>query len=191
MPMACHPWNLDSGDPCRNDGTFAKMRIAGIPAAHWTQDREIGGGRIIGEASHFIDLLRYLAGSPIVGGQAMSIGGARDGIVEDKATFTLGFADGSMGTVHYLANGHKSFPKERLEVFCAGRILQLDNFRELKGYGCPGFAKMNLWRQDKGQKDCAAAFVKAVEAGGEAPVPFEELLEVSRVAIEVAAMLRG
>ncbi|MDD5035525.1 MAG: bi-domain-containing oxidoreductase [Methylococcaceae bacterium] len=168
------------------------VNAGAIPLDHWTQDREIGGGRIVGEACHFVDLLRHLAGSPITGVQTASLGRAPGAaMVEDKATFTLSFADGSMGTVHYLANGHKSFPKERLEVFCAGRILQLDNFRKLTGYGWPGFSKMNLWRQDKGQKDCAAAFVKAVEAGGEAPVCFAELMEVSRVTVEIAESLRG
>ena len=98
------------------------------------------------------------------------------------------FADGSIGTVHYFANGPKSFPKERLEVFASGRVLQLDNFRKLTGFGWPGFRKMNLWRQDKGQKACAAAFVRAVESGGEAPIPLDELLEVGRVTIEVAAI---
>jgi hypothetical protein len=71
-------------------------------------------------------------------------------------------------------------------VFAGGRALQLDNFRKLIGFGWPGFGKMNLWRQDKGQKACAAAFVQSVESGGAAPIPLEELLEVARVTIEVA-----
>ena len=168
------------------------VNAGAIPAAHWTQDREVGGGRIIGEACHFIDLLRYLAGSPIVDAQAVSLGQVKGMTgLGDTVTMTLHFADGSMGTVHYLANGHKSFPKERLEVFCGGRILQLDNFRKLKGFGWPGFAKMNLWRQDKGQKDCAAAFVRAVESGGDAPIAFDELVEISRVTIQIAAALSG
>ncbi len=168
------------------------VNAGAIPSSHWTQDREVGGGRIVGEACHFIDLLRYLAGSPIVDAQVVSLGNAK-GLtgLGDTVTLTLRFADGSMGTVHYLANGHKSFPKERLEVFCSGRILQLDNFRKLKGFGWPGFAKMNLWRQDKGQKDCAAAFVRAVEFGGVAPIAFDELVEVSRVTIQIAEALSG
>ena len=168
------------------------VNAGAIPSTHWTQDRAVGGGRIVGEACHFIDLLRYLAGSPIVDAQVASLGNAK-GLtgLGDTVTLTLRFADGSMGTVHYLANGHKSFPKERLEVFCCGRILQLDNFRKLKGFGWPGFAKMNLWRQDKGQKDCAAAFVRAVESGGEAPIAFDELVEVSRVTIQIAEALSG
>ena len=168
------------------------VNAGAIPSTHWTQDRAVGGGRIVGEACHFIDLLRYLAGSPIVDAQVVSLGNAK-GLtgLGDTVTLTLRFADGSMGTVHYLANGHKSFPKERLEVFCSGRILQLDNFRKLKGFGWPGFAKMNLWRQDKGQKDCAAAFVRAVEFGGVAPIAFDELVEVSRVTIQIAEALSG
>jgi hypothetical protein len=88
--------------------------------------------------------------------------------------------------VHYLANGSKAFPKERLEVFAAGWVLQLDNCRKLQGFGWPGFNKMNLWRQDKGQKACAAAFINAIAHGGPAPIPFDEIVEVARVSIEVA-----
>jgi predicted dehydrogenase len=163
-----------------------------IPAEHWTQDPAVGGGRIIGEACHFIDLLRYLAGHPIAGVQVTAMGAAPGVAVrDDKVSFTLSFADGSFGTVHYLANGHKSFPKERLEVFAAGRVLQLDNFKSLKGYGWPGFRGIGLWRQDKGQRACAAAFVQAVKAGGPLPIPFDQLVEVTRVSFEVAEAASG
>ncbi len=80
----------------------------------------------------------------------------------DKVSISLGFGDGSHGTVLYLANGSKAFPKERLEVFGSGGVLQLDNFRKLHGFGWPGFKKMNLRRQDKGQKACASAFLAAL-----------------------------
>jgi hypothetical protein len=72
-------------------------------------------------------------------------------------------------------------------VFCAGRILQLENFRRLRGYGWPGFGRMNLWRQDKGQNACVQAFVDAVSGGSPAPIPLDELLEVSHASIELAA----
>ena len=160
-----------------------------IPREHWTQDAEVGGGRIIGEGCHFIDLLRFLADSPIVAVQGVMIGPGVT-VRDDKASFTLRFADGSFGTVHYLANGHKSFPKERLEVFCGGRVLQLDNFRKLTGYGWPGFSKMNLWRQDKGNDACAKAFVAAVETGKAVPIPFDELVEVARISFEIVDMLQ-
>ena len=158
------------------------VNAGSIPADHWTQDREIGGGRIVGEGCHFIDLLRFLAGSPIESHHLTAMS-AKSG---DTASIQLAFTDGSIGAIHYLANGSKAFPKERLEIFTEGRVLQLDNFRGLRGFGWPGFKSFNLWRQDKGQKACAAAFVGAVARGEPAPIPFEEILEVSRVAVEVA-----
>ena len=115
----------------------------------------------------------------------MSLGGtAARAITQDKATIILEFADGSTGAIHYLANGDKGFPKERLEVFCAGKVLQLDNFRTLRGWGWKGFSRLHLWRQNKGQRACVAAFLHAVEAGGAAPIPLDEIIEVSRVAIQ-------
>ena len=158
------------------------VNAGSIPSEHWTQDRTVGGGRIVGEACHFIDLLRYLARSPFAF-HAIHTMQTQAG---DTATISLTFEDGSIGTVHYFANGSKSFPKERLEVFSDGRILQLDNFRRLRGFGWPGFKKMNLWRQDKGQHDCAETFVKAVVKGGAAPIPLDELLEVSETTIKIA-----
>lgn len=166
------------------------VNAGAIPLEHWTQDKEVGGGRIVGEACHFIDLLRHLAGSSIVRTHAVALGRhpALE-TTEDKAVLTLEFADGSVGTIHYLANGEKGFPKERLEVFAAGRILQLDNFRTLRGWGWPKFSKYHLMRQDKGQRACAKAFVDAVRLGQPAPIPVEEILEVSRVSIELQKAL--
>ena len=162
------------------------VNAGAIPAKHWTQDLEVGGGRLVGEGCHFIDLLRFLAAAPI---QAHNVV-AMSAPTRDSFTLSLRFADGSVGTIVYLANGSKAFPKERLEVFAAGRVLQLDNFRKLVGYGWPGFSKMNLWRQDKGQAACAKAFVDAVGKGGESPIALGELLEVARVSIEIEDALR-
>ncbi len=163
-----------------------------IPASHWTQDKNEGGGRIIGEACHFVDLLRFLAGSNISSFTAVKIGDAGSGsILDDKSSITLTFQDGSIGTIHYFANGHKSFPKERLEVFCAGRVLQLDNFRKLQGFGWPGFTKMKSWKQDKGNQNCMQAFLAAVQDGKPSPIPHAEIMEVSRVTIEIAQSLSG
>ena len=158
------------------------VNAGAIPAEHWTQDAEEGGGRIIGEGCHFIDLLRFLAGSPIESHTSVSMKSSTG----DTVTINLKFADGSLGTVHYFANGNKAFPKERLEVFAGGAVLQLDNFRKLKGFGWKGFSKMNLWKQDKGQRACAAAFVHAVNDGGAPPIPWNEIIEVARVSIEIA-----
>jgi predicted dehydrogenase/NADPH:quinone reductase-like Zn-dependent oxidoreductase len=168
------------------------MNAGAIPADTWIQDLEVGGGRIIGEACHYVDLMRYLAGAEIVSVMARRMGDhPAVEVSEDKAAITLGFADGSFGTIHYLANGGKAFPKERIEVFTGDGVLQLDNFRKLKGYGWNNFKKMNLMRQDKGQEACAAAFLKSIQCGKPAPIPFDELIEVSRTTIDVAQQLRN
>lgn len=173
--------------------SFVMMMNAGaIPADHWTQDPAIGGGRIIGEACHYIDLMRFLAKSSIVHVSARRMGiNSAVPLTEDKAAITLGFADGSFGTIHYLANGGASFPKERIEVFVDGRTLQLDNFLRLRGFNWPGFQGSRLWRQDKGQANCAAAFLDAVDNGAPAPIPADELFEVSRISIEAAQIVRA
>lgn len=178
--------------PVKEPKSFIMTMNAGaIPADHWTQDNAVGGGRIIGEACHFIDLMRYLAGSEIVSVQARRMGGNPGvAVTEDKASITLGFADGSFGTILYLANGASNFPKERVEVFAAGGVLQLDNFRKLKGFGWKGFKKMNLWKQDKGQNACAAAYLQGIQEGKPA-IPVDEIFEVARVSVEVAKLLRS
>jgi len=165
------------------------VNAGAIPSTHWTQDPAIGGGRIIGEGCHFIDLLRFLAGAAIEGWDVRTQRTAT-GPSDDNVSIILRFADGSLGTIQYMANGHNSFPKERIEVFCGGRILQLDNFRKLNGFGWSGVRAKKLWRQDKGQKACAAAFLDAVRGGGEAPIPFEQLMEVSRATIEIGEAAR-
>ena len=160
------------------------VNAGAIPREHWVHDRTIGGGRIIGEGCHFIDLLRFLAGAPIV---SISVEAARNNerVVDDIVSFTLRFGDGSLGTVHYLASGHKSFPKERLEVFADGRVMQLDNFRSLSGYGWPGLRSGRGLRQDKGHQAELAAFVWSLRSGGPAPIPFEQLVEVTEASFEL------
>ncbi len=163
-----------------------------VPDDHWVQDPVQGGGRIIGEGCHFIDLLRFLAGAPITQVQGMQMGIAPGVTIrEDKATITLAFADGSFGTVHYLANGHRSFPKERLEVFCGGSVAQLDNFRSLTGYGWPGFKKMKLGKQDKGNAACAAAFIAAIQQGSAPPISAQEIFEVTAATFDAVESLGG
>ena len=163
-----------------------------IPAEHWVQDIHVGGGRIVGEGCHFIDLMRHLIGHSIVDFTATMMGNAPGVEVrEDKASITLTFADGSFGTILYLANGGSAFPKERIEVFCDNAVLQMDNYRVLNGYGWSGFKKMQLFKQDKGQKACVQSFVSSIIDGKEVPIPYEETIESSRVSIEVANALRG
>jgi predicted dehydrogenase len=98
---------------------------------------------------------------------------------EDKMSIMLGFADGSVGTVQYFANGSKSYPKETLEVFSDGRVLRLENFRRTLGFGFKGFKKFKTWQQDKGHTAEIARFIECVEHGSEAMIPFGEIVNVT------------
>ena len=158
------------------------VNAGAIPGDHWTQDPVVGGGRIIGEACHFVDLARQLAGAPIVSHHCILAAGAE----RDTASIHLSFADGSIGSVNYCALGHRSFPKERVEVFTKGRVHQIDNFRRLSTFGARR-PSQRLWLgQDKGHSACAAAFLRAVEEGGGPPIALTELFEVMRTTIELA-----
>ncbi|MDC3161382.1 bi-domain-containing oxidoreductase [Gammaproteobacteria bacterium] len=171
--------------------TFVMTMNAGyISPDHWTQNKEIGGGRIIGEACHYIDLMRFLAGSRIISFTAKKMSDASENkIFDDNCSISLVFNDGSMGTIHYFANGNKSFPKERVEVFCDGSILKLDNFKKLKGYGWSGFSSMNLWRQDKGQSRCVQEFIESVNNQSDSPIPSNEIFEVARITLDISDAL--
>ena len=163
------------------------INAGAIPGDHWTQDLKVGGGRIVGEGCHFIDLARFLAGSPIVSHSATPMCGG-DGRLGDCVSIQLSFADGSIATIHYLANGSKDFPKERIEVFSAGKVMTCDNFRRSAEIG--GKGKLKTSSQDKGHAAELKAFVNAIRFGGSWPISADELLEVSRVTIEVDAELR-
>ena len=163
------------------------MNAGAIPATHWTQDPEVGGGRIVGEACHFVDLARFLAESPIVDASGHFLGG-HDGRLGDCASLQLGFENGSAASVHYFSNGHKGYPKERVEVFCEGKIVSCDNFRKTVGFGAN--AKCKTRSLDKGHAAGVRAFCQAVREGGEWPIPLDEILEVSRVSIRLAAQFQ-
>ena len=145
-----------------------------IPKDHWIQDSGKGGGRIIGEACHFIDLLRYISQSPIVNLHT-SIMPCE---CNDTASIQLTFENGSIGTIHYFANGHKRFPKERLEIFADGTIIQLDNFKRLKAYGGLKVSPLKMFRQDKGHVNELSEFISAICQGKESPIPVNEIFEV-------------
>ncbi len=163
------------------------VNAGAIPADHWTQDPVAGGGRIIGEACHFIDLLRFLVGARITDVKATAMGGTPP---FDTVSITLSFADGSIGLVNYFANGSKALAKERLEIFSDGSVLQLDNFRALRGYGWKGLRNSSSWRQDKGQINCARAFVDAIRRGDAASlIPYSEIDEVTRACFSAAAQI--
>ncbi len=163
-----------------------------IPRSHWTQDPEVGGGRIVGEGCHFIDLARYLVGAPISALQVTAARDARGEPVDDVAHLSLAFADGSTAVVHYLANGSRAFPKERVDCFYDGKTITIDNWRRVQRFGIPSPSRFTLApRQDKGHAAELQAWVRAVRDGGPAPIPLDELLEVSRWSVRAGELARG
>jgi predicted dehydrogenase/threonine dehydrogenase-like Zn-dependent dehydrogenase len=151
-----------------------------IPKDHWAQDLKIGGGRIVGEACHFIDLLRYIAQNPITDIHPIYMAGETN----DTVSIQIRFKDGSIGTVHYYSNGHKRFPKERLEIFADGTIIQLDNFKRLNSYGVKMGSRLPH-RQDKGHLKEIEAFISAIIEGAGAPIPLDEIFEVMDAVLKI------
>jgi predicted dehydrogenase len=174
----------------RNEPFHVHYRVnAGyIPLNHWTQDEIIGGGRVIGEGCHFIDLITFLVGAAPVSVTAHALpdnGKYR----EDNVSITLTFPDGSIGVVDYLANGDKSFPKERVEVFGGGKIAVLDDFRSLEMVD-NGRRKTVRKAQDKGWTDEWKAFAKSIREGGAPPIPYEQLIGVTRATFAAVESIR-
>jgi predicted dehydrogenase len=165
----------------RKEPLVAHYRVnAGyIPPSHWVHDPEQGGGRIIGEGCHFVDFLTFLVGSPPVAVEGRSLPDAGR-YHQDNVVLTFIFPDGSLGTLTYLANGDKAFPKERVEVFAGGRVGVLDDFRslELVQAGRRDVQRSRL-RQDKGHAAEWRAFQAAIFAGGPAPIPYDQLFGVT------------
>jgi len=160
-----------------------------IPPNTWIHDPVIGGGRIIGEACHFIDILSYIAESRIVAVGAVKMG---EGVAvkDDKMSIILGFEDGSIGTINYFANGAKSYPKEIIEVFSQGRVLRLKNFRETQSFGFPKLRKFKTWRQDKGHATEFTAFVDRVSSGGPPIISLPDLVNVTLASFAAVASAR-
>jgi predicted dehydrogenase len=176
----------------RSEPLYMHYRInAGyIPPNHWAQDPFLGGGRIVGEGCHFIDFLTFLAGAaPLsVSAQALPDNGKYR---QDNVSMTFTFPDGSLGVVDYLADGDKAFPKERIEVFCGGQVAVLDDFRslELVRNGQRKTVRSAL-RQDKGHAGEWRAFVEAIHAGGPPPIPYAQLVGVTRATFAAVESLR-
>ncbi len=158
-----------------------------IPANHWTQNPAIGGGRIIGEACHFIDLVQFLARSPITQVTASAMG-THPAQNADNVAITLKCHNGSLGTVNYFANGHKGYSKERIEIYSQGRVLVLDNFRRLEGYGFKGFSSVS-GRQDKGHQAQFEYYLQFLKAGGQPPIGFEEIVNSTQATFAAVASL--
>ena len=183
--------SLKSSIANRTEPLHAHYRVnAGyIPLNHWTQDEKLGGGRIIGEGCHFIDLITYLVGAAPVSVSAHALPGGGK-YREDNVSMTFTFPDGSIGVVDYLANGDKSFPKERLEVFCEGTIAVLDDYVSLVTIK-DGKKKVESMAQDKGWKAEMAAFAAAIKSGGDAPIPYEQLIGVTKSTFAAVESIRS
>jgi len=166
------------------------VNAGAIPAGHWVHDEKMGGGRIVGEGCHFVDLMHFLVGHEVVDVKTEVMGLESWSHSPDRVVVVLTFADGSIGTLNYLANGHPAYPKERVEIFCGGRVFCLENFRRYQAFGVKGRARHRLWRQDKGQVACARAFVQAIESGAASPITPRELLHVARVMLKIQAQIK-
>jgi len=175
----------------RKEPLHAHYRVnAGyIPLNHWTHDEVLGGGRIIGEGCHFVDFLTFLVGAaPMrVSAYALPNGGKYR---EDNVSMTFTFPDGSIGVVDYLANGDKSFPKERVEVFCGGSIAILDDFVSLVTVK-DGKKKEERRAQDKGWRSEMEAFARTIREGGTPPIPYEQLLGVTKATFAAVESIRS
>jgi predicted dehydrogenase len=176
----------------RKEPLVAHYRVnAGyIPLSHWVHDPVQGGGRIIGEGCHFVDFITFLVGQPPTAVTGVSLPDAGT-YQEDNVVLTFSFPDGSLGTVSYLANGDKAFPKERVEVFVGGRVAVLDDYRclELVEKGKHKTIRSRL-RQDKGHRAEWDAFTKAVTTGGPPPIPYPQLVGASRATFAAVEALR-
>jgi predicted dehydrogenase/threonine dehydrogenase-like Zn-dependent dehydrogenase len=168
-----------------------RFNAGALPQEHWTQNEAVGGGRIIGEACHALDLATFLTGSPPVRVFAESVGGPQaPAITDDQCFITMRHANGSVSSVAYLAGGDKSFPKERVEVLGGGRLAVIDDFQEVVTSVDGRRKTIRGWRQDKGHAAEVAAFTKALTEGGPAPISWEELRGVSLAAILAVRSLR-
>lgn len=167
---------------------IATMNAGFIPANVWVHDMKVGGGRIIGEACHYIDLISYLTGSRVKS-VCMNAMGSNPEENTDNASILLRYENGSTGVINYFANGSKAYSKERVEVFSQERTLIMDNFRETRGYGVKGFSKLKT-SLDKGHKNQFYQLINAVKAGGPALIPFDSIVNTTRASFAAIQSLK-
>ena len=166
----------------------ATMNAGFIPNDVWIHDMEIGGGRIIGEACHYIDLCTYLSGSKVVS-VCMNAMGKNPKKNTDNASILLKYENGSNAVINYFSNGSKAYSKERVEVYSQQRTLVMDNWRKLKGYGFKGFSGLKSG-QDKGHFNQFQALVYQQKNGGEAIIPFSEIVNTTKVSFAAIESLK-
>jgi predicted dehydrogenase/threonine dehydrogenase-like Zn-dependent dehydrogenase len=168
---------------------IATMNAGFIPPEVWVHDMEIGGGRIIGEACHFIDLCSFLAGSNVISVCVNALG-SNPNENTDNMSILLKYANGSNGVINYFSNGAKSYPKEKVEVFYQDKVLALDNWRMLSGFGFRNFSKMR-GRMDKGHKAEFRLLNERALNGGEALIPFESIVNTTKASFACIESLKS
>ena len=162
-----------------------------IDPEDWTQNILTGGGRVIGEACHFIDLLIHLSGSKIINSKINILQNQINmPEINDNVTISLNFDDGSLGVINYFSNGHNMYPKEKLEIFTNGKVILLDDFKSLKTWGFPRFNKKSLIFQNKGQTECVQRFINSINQGKDL-ISFDDIYEVSKNAIIISEKIRN
>ena len=167
---------------------IATMNAGFIPANVWVHDMKTGGGRIIGEACHYIDLISFLTGSKVKS-VCMNAMGTNPEENTDNASILLRYENGSTGVINYFANGSKAYSKERVEVYSQERTLVMDNFRETKGYGVKGFSKLKT-SMDKGHKNQFHRLIKTIQSGGDALIPFESIVNTTQASFAAIQSLK-
>ena len=169
-----------------------RVNAGRLPRDHWTHDPEKGGGRIIGEVCHFVDLLQFLIGAPPVSVFAEAVSGSSSATVsEDSVFITLRFADGSNGAIAYLAEGDAGLGKERVEIFGEGKVFVIDDFRRASLYRKGKEEQINLRSQDKGQAEEVRAVCAMVLEGGPSPISLDELEATTRATFRIRDSLRS
>ena len=161
---------------------FININAGEIPKDHWVHDSQIGGGRLIGECVHFIDLIRHLAGFRIINFSKIEI--TND--THDTLSIHLNFEDGSIGVINYFANGNKNIPKEKIEIHFSGNSIIIDNFRSLKSFGLKKLGNIKFWNQNKGQNECVGEFLKSIRLNMVNPITWEEIKEVSEITLKLS-----
>lgn len=177
------------GDATEELNMIATMNAGFIPQDVWVQDMRTGGGRIIGEACHFIDLMVYLSGSRVTA-VVMSALGKNPQKNTDNAIITVKFENGAQGVIQYFSNGSKSYPKERIELYSQGRTLVIDNFRKMKGYGFSRFSSMSKGL-DKGHKNQFRLLLQQVKKTGAPLIPFEDLINTTQTSFAALESLEN
>ena len=167
---------------------IATMNAGYIPQDVWVQDMETGGGRIIGEACHYVDLISYLTGSKIISVH-MSALGENPSVNTDNAIITLKYENGSQGVINYFSNGSKAYSKERIVIFGSGKTLIVDNFREMKGYGINGFKKLK-GKQDKGHYNQFKSYLNFLRKGGDPLISFDSIINTTKATFAAIESLK-